>query len=73
MVEFSEILADRERYYRFVGTSLGVAFANYENATIEYWQKDASDNISDTKLLALNKRYREARKVFLEILMKDVP
>lgn len=60
----------RERYERFMQTELGQLFRAYDNATINYWKRDADERISFHRLEELNDKARAATNVFVAKLME---
>jgi hypothetical protein len=70
MIERDHWRAMRARYERFMATDLGKLYRAYDQATVEYWRRDANDNVSDKRLKELDARCREATNVFVAKLME---
>jgi hypothetical protein len=62
--------AARARYERFMATELGKLYRAYDKATIDYWRRDADDNISFKRLEELDGKAREATNAFVSKLME---
>jgi hypothetical protein len=61
MTEAEEWLAKRKRFD---------AFLAYDHAMIDYWRHDMDDDISPSKLSAMDERCREATNAFVAKLME---
>jgi hypothetical protein len=60
----------RARYERFMATELGRLYRAYDQATINYWRRDADDSVSNKRLKELDQIAREATNAFVAKLME---
>ena len=66
----NEWWAKRDRYEKFSGTELGTLYRAHEHAMINYWRRDAVDNVPAKRLRELDARNREATDAFVAKLME---
>jgi hypothetical protein len=70
LIESDDWRAIRARYARFIATDLGKLYRAYDQATINYWRRDADDSVSDKRLKELDQLAREATNAFVAKLME---
>jgi hypothetical protein len=60
----------RARSERFLATELGQLYHAYDQATFNYWRRDADDSVSNKRLKELDQIACEATNAFVAKLME---
>ena len=60
----------RKRYEAFLATDLGKLYRAYDHALIDYWRRDADDDVSYARLTELDAICRERTNAFVAKLME---